>query len=94
MQYNTHLQYKFEPHDKILVVALQTKVMISQPLIQNTFILRWPRVAIFVDIIKFVTMFIKAIFKSKKKKGNYVSKCNLYLYFLIFQNLIISGEKF
>ena len=68
MQYNTHLQYKFEPHDKILVVALQTKVMISQPLIQNTFILRWPRVAIFVDIIKFVTMFIKAIFKSKKKR--------------------------
>ena len=49
------------------MVALQTKVMISQPLIQNTLILRWPRVAIFVDIIKFVTMFIKAIFKSKKK---------------------------
>ena len=75
------------------MVALQTEVMISQPLIQNTFILRWPRVAIFVDIIKFVTMFIKVIFKSEKNR-NYVSKCNLYLYFLILQNLMISGEKF
>ena len=32
-------------------------------------------------------MFIKKIFR------NYVPKCNLYLYFLIQQNLLIPGEK-
>ena len=44
------------------------------------------RVTIFADIIKIVTMFIKKIFKDSKKVKrirNYVSKCNLYLYFLI-----------
>ena len=55
--------------------------------ISNNFILRRPRVAIFADIIKIVTMFInKSIFKySTKIKGirNYVPKCNLYLHFLI-----------
>ena len=28
-----------------------------------------------------------------KMNRNYVSKCNLYLYFLVSQNLLISGEK-
>ena len=45
-----------------------------------------PRVAIFAEIIKVVTMFIKIIFKDSKKLKrirNYVLKCNLYLYFLI-----------
>ena len=60
--------------------------MMPQPLFQNIFILRRPRVVIFADIIKTVTIFIKIIFKySKKAKRirNYVPKCNLYLYFLI-----------
>ena len=53
---------------------------------KNIFILRRPEVAIFVDIIKTVTMFIKTIFiesRKVKRTRNYVSKCNLYLYFLI-----------
>ena len=40
----------------------------------------------FAAIIKIVTMFIKTNFKDTKKIKrirNYVSKCNLYLYFLI-----------
>ena len=42
-------------------------------------------------------MFIKVIFfkdsKKVKRTRNYVSKCNLYLYFLIKLNLLISVEK-
>ena len=41
-------------------------------------------------------MFIITIYKDSRKvkiSRNYVSKCNLYLYFLIKQNLLISGEK-
>ena len=41
--------------------------MTSQPLYQNTFMLRKPRVAIFADIIKIVAMFIKTMFKDSKK---------------------------
>ena len=53
---------------------------------QKTFILKRPGVAIFADIIKIVTMFIKTILKGSIKVSkikNYVSKWNLYLYFLI-----------
>ena len=60
--------------------------MMPWPLFQNAFDLRKPRVAIFADIIKIVTMFVKAIFKDSKKVErirNYLLKCNLYLYFLI-----------
>ena len=49
-------------------------------------ILRRSRVAIFADIIKIVTMFIKKIIKDPrevKRIRNYVSKSNLYLYFLM-----------
>ena len=70
--------------------------MTSQHLFQKTFILRRPGVAILDDIIKIVTMFIKAIFKiSRKVKRirNYASNCTLYLYFLIQQNFLISSEK-
>ena len=52
---------------------------------QNIFVLR-PGEAIFADIIKIVTMFIKATLKDSRKVRrirNYVSKWNLYLYFLI-----------
>ena len=75
---------------------LWTEIMTSQPLFQNTFVLRRLRVAIFADIIKIVTMFFKTIFKVSriiKRIRNYVPKCNLYLYLLILQNLLISGEK-
>ena len=63
---------------------------------QNTLILRRSGLAIFADIIKIVTMFIKAIIEDSKKVKriiNYVSKSSLYLYFLMWQNLLISGEK-
>ena len=41
-------------------------------------------------------MFIKKTFKGLKKVKrirNYVFKCNLYLYFLVQQNLLIFSEK-
>ena len=45
-----------------------------------------PRVAIFADIIKIITIFIKTIIQDSRKLKriiNYVSKSNLYLYFLM-----------
>ena len=51
--------------------------MASYPLFQNTVVLRRPGVAIFANIIKIITRFIKEIFKvSGKVKTirNYVSK--------------------
>ena len=53
--------------------------MKSQPLFQNSFILRQPLVAIFTDIIKIVTMFIKTIFKDSKKFKEFE---------ILYQNLI------
>ena len=49
-------------------------------------LLRRPGVAIFADIIKILTMFIKTIIQDSRKVKriiNYVSKSNLYLYFLM-----------
>ena len=40
--------------------------MTSQPSFQNIVILRSPRVAIFADIIKIATMFIKEMLKDSK----------------------------
>ena len=54
--------------------------------IQNTLILKRPGVVIFADIIKILTMFIKTITKDSRKVKiirNYVSKSNLYVYFLM-----------
>ena len=51
--------------------------------------------ATFADI-KIGTMFIKTTFKDAKEVKrirNYLSKWNLYLHFLIQQNLLISGQK-
>ena len=51
--------------------------------IKNTFILKRPRVAIFADIIKVVTIFIKTIFKDSKKFKrirNY-SQSSVFIYF-------------
>ena len=53
-----------------------------------------PGVAIFADIIKILTMLIKTMFRDWKKVQrirDYVLKRNLY--FLIQQNLLISGRK-
>ena len=58
--------------------------------------LHFKKVAIFPDIIKIVTIFIKTIIQDSrnvKRIMNYVSKSNLYLYFLMQQNLLISVEK-
>ena len=41
--------------------------MTSQPFFQNTLILRRPGVAIFADVIKIVTMFIKTIIQDREK---------------------------
>ena len=43
-----------------------TEIMTSEPLLQNTFILRRPGVAIFAGIIKIGTMIIKTILKLKE----------------------------
>ena len=70
--------------------------MTSKHLFQKTFILRRSGVAIFADIIKIVSMFIKTIFKYSrivKRIRSYASNCSLYLYFLIKQNLLISSEN-
>ena len=45
------------------------------------------------DIIKIVTMFIKTILKKFRRIMNYVSKWNLCLYSLIWQNFPISSKK-
>ena len=70
----------------ILLVKSWAEIMTSCPLFQNTSILKGPGVAIFADIIKIVTMFIKAIIKDSRKVKrirNFVTKSNLYLCFLI-----------
>ena len=57
-----------------------------EPLFRNTLILRRPGVAIFADIIKILTMFIKTATKDLRKVKrirNYVSKSNLHVYFLM-----------
>ena len=53
---------------------------------QYIFILRRPEAAIFADIIKTLTTFIKTIPKDSRKVRriiSYVSEWNLYLYLLI-----------
>ena len=52
----------------------------------NTLILRRPRVAIFANTIKILTIFLKTIIKDPgkvKRIRNYASKLNLHLYFLM-----------
>ena len=45
----------------------QAEVMMSHPLFQNTFILKWLKVANFADIIKNSTMFTETTFQDSKK---------------------------
>ena len=53
--------------------------MTSKYLFQNAFILRKPRVAIFADIIKIVTMFIATIFKDSKKVKRIRNQDGIYI---------------
>ena len=62
--------------------------MTSSPLFQNNFNLRRARVDNFADIIKIAATFIKTALKDSN-----AIYCNLYLYFLIQQKLLISGKK-
>ena len=55
-----------------------------------------PRVNNFYENIKIATMFIKATFKDLnkvKRIRTYALRCNLHLYFLIKQKLLISDKK-
>ena len=70
--------------------------MTSLPLLQNSFILRGPRDALFAETMKIVTICFKNIIKDSKRVkriGNYGSKCHLYLHFEIQQNLLKSGKR-
>ena len=74
---------ELESRDKNLLV---TEIMTSKPFFQNTLILRRPGIAIFAGTIKIVTIFIKTIIQGSRKVKriiNYLSKSNLYLYFLM-----------
>ena len=50
-----------------MLMTSWTKIMTSEPLFQNTLILRRPGVVTFADIIKIVTMFLKIITKDSRK---------------------------
>ena len=80
-----HLQYDLNHVIKFYWWHHWQKLWRHNLFFQNTFILR-----------RLLTMFIKTIFKDLikvKRIRNYVTKCSLYLHFLIQQNLLISGEK-
>ena len=50
-----------------LVHDVMENIMTSKSILQNTSILREPKVSIFADIIKIITMYIKTIFKDSKE---------------------------
>ena len=50
-----------------LVDDVMENIMTSQSILQNTSILHEPKVSIFADIIKIITMYIKTIFKDSKE---------------------------
>ena len=84
--YMTTFPLQFESRNKLGLVKSWTEIMTSWHFFQNIFVLRKPGVAIFVEIIKIVTMFTKTTLKYSRKVRrirNYVSQQNLYLYFLI-----------
>ena len=58
--------------------------------------LRSPGVVKIADIMEIVIMLIKTTYKDSvkfKRIRKNVLKCNFYFYFLIWQKLLISGEK-
>ena len=68
-----------------------TEIKMSQPLFQNTFILRRPRVVNVLDIIQIVAMITKAtLFKTIKEL---CIKVQSILVFLDITKLLISHEK-
>ena len=73
------------------------EIIIAQCSLKKIFILKRHRVVNFADIIKTATIYIKAFFQDSKKElkelVKYALKHDLYLYFLILQNLVIFGEK-
>ena len=77
----------FKSRDKILLVTPWTKIMTSQPLFQNTYILRRLEVGNFVDFIKITKTLIKTTYKdviiAERIRRN-VS---------VQQKLLIYGEK-
>ena len=78
-----------------MLVTSWTKLW-RQKLFQNTLNLKAPRVAIFADIIKVVTIFIKTIFKDSKKiikELETILKVQSISVFLMQQDLQIFGEK-
>ena len=58
----TTLTIQFESRDKILLVTSWTEILTSLTLLQKTFSLRKPRVAIFADVIKTANILIKKTF--------------------------------
>ena len=52
-------------------------------ILQNTIILKKPRAANFVGIIKIATLFIKTTCKDLKKLKELEIRCNLYPYLMI-----------
>ena len=78
---NTSTIY-LESRDKNFVGDVINKNYDVIPLFQNVVSLRRPGVAIFADIIKIITRFIKQILKDSikaKRIRNYILKLNLYL---------------
>ena len=52
---------QFKSHDKIFVVTSWTEIMTSELLFQNSFFLRKPVIAIFADVNKTVSIFVRTI---------------------------------
>ena len=83
---------KLKPRGKIFLVKSWTEIMTSEPLIENTVIFKRQGVANFADIIKLQLRLSKEPLKTQIKLKA-LSKCNLYIYFLISQKFLIFGEK-
>ena len=62
----------FESRNKTVLVTSWKEIMTPYSLFQNTFILRRPRVANFVDYIEIAIMFVKRTFKDSKKVLEFV----------------------
>ena len=85
----------FDSPEKVLSVTSWTEIKMSQPLFQNTFILRRPRVVNVPDIIQIVTMITKATSEDSKFKTikELCIKVQSILVFLDITKLLISHEK-
>ena len=72
-----------------MLVTSWEEIITSWFLLQNIFILRRPKVTNFADIIKIKIIFIKKTFEGSKivkRMRNRHLKCNLHLYYLIYQS--------